>query len=65
MEIATRGRARVKKKGRRLIGAMLVAIAISASAASPAYASGSDAATAALCDVTYYFSSSYYSNNCG
>ena len=51
-------------KARKLVGIILVAVVMSVSAASPAHASGEDAATDAVCDVAYYFYPSYYSDYC-
>jgi hypothetical protein len=56
------------KKARKLMGIMLVAIAVSVSVATPAHASGEDAATDVatdvMCDVAYYLYPSYYWDYC-
>ncbi len=52
------------KKARKLIAVMLVAIAMSVSVATPAHASGEDAATDAVCDIAYYLYPSYYWDYC-
>ena len=49
---------------RKLASMLLVAVAISVFAATPAHAEGTDAATSAVCNVAYYFESSYYADNC-
>lgn len=52
------------ERSRKLVGIILVAIIMSVSAASPAHASGEDAAMGVACDAAYYFDSSYYSSQC-
>lgn len=52
------------KPARKLASILLVAIAISVSAATPAYADGIDAATGVTCDAAYYFYPSYYADYC-
>lgn len=48
----------------RLVGIILVALAISVSLATPALASGEDAAGRVVCNAAYYFYPSYYSDQC-
>jgi hypothetical protein len=45
-------------------GRKLVAMAVSVSAATPAYASGEDAATDVGCDIAYYSYHSYHWDYC-
>jgi hypothetical protein len=52
------------KKAQKLVGIILVAIAMSVSVATPAHASGEEAATDAMCDVAYYLYPHYYSDYC-
>jgi hypothetical protein len=52
------------KTARKLASILLVAMAISVSAATPAYADGTDAATGFACYTASYFYPSYYSDYC-
>jgi hypothetical protein len=52
------------KKLRKLVGISLAVIAISVSVASPAHASGADAAKGVVCEAAHLFNPSYYSDNC-
>jgi hypothetical protein len=52
------------KTARKLAAMLVVAIAISVSAATPAYADGTDAATSFACTVASSFDPSYYANYC-
>jgi hypothetical protein len=52
------------KKTRKLIGIMLVAIAMSVSVATPAHASGEDAATDVVCDIASWLYPAYYWDYC-
>jgi hypothetical protein len=56
--------ARKVKSVQRVVGIILIAMLISASAAPPAHASGEDAAGRVVCEATYYFYSSYYLAHC-
>jgi hypothetical protein len=52
------------KTAQNLAAILLMAVAISVSAATPAYADGTDAATDFACYTAYYFNSSYYADYC-
>jgi hypothetical protein len=52
------------KTAQKLAAILLMAVAISVSAATPAYADGTDAATDFACYTAYYFNSSYYADYC-
>ena len=51
-------------QARKVVSMLLVAMAISVSAATPAYASPSDTAMGVTCAAVYYFDYSYYEANC-
>ena len=51
-------------RARKLASMLLVAVAISVFAATPAHADGTDAATGVVCDAAYYFDFSYYVDYC-
>jgi predicted small secreted protein len=52
------------KKTRKLVAMVLVAMAMSVSAATTAHASGEDAVADAFCDIAYYLYPSYYWDYC-
>jgi hypothetical protein len=60
----TRGTAMRLKTARKLAAMLLVAMAICVSAATPAYADGTDAATGFACTIAYSFDPSYYADYC-
>jgi hypothetical protein len=53
-----------QKTAKNLAAMLVVAIAISVSAATPAYADGTDAAVDFACYTASYFDPSYYADYC-
>jgi|tagenome__1003787_1003787.scaffolds.fasta_scaffold12803274_1 hypothetical protein len=52
------------RTARKLAAMLVVAIVISVSAATPAHADGTDAATGFACEVASYFDPFYYADYC-